>query len=234
MEDSDFDVVCVQETKTNQYKAPKQLIESLGYHSNWHFADRQGYSGVATFSRAKPDRVIKGIGIEKYDCEGRVLRTDFGELTILNCYFPNGGSGEERQAYKMQFLADFLPFIENLLEDRPNLIVLGDFNIAHTNNDINSPQRNKNRSGFLPEEREWMSEWFRCGMVDAFRHLHPDAVEYTFWRVTTPTAREQNKGWRLDYHSVSDELIDQVSAVKHLKSVEHSDHCPVLLEFNNG
>lgn len=230
IEENDFDIVCVQETKSHPNSVPTMLLESIGYHHHWHPAVRKGYSGVATFSKQKPDRVYPGIGIKKYDDEGRVLRTDFGDLTIINSYFPNGGSGAERQQFKMQFLADFQQWVENLLEERPNIIALGDFNIAHKTIDINSPNRNQNRSGFLPEERDWFSGWLMSGFVDAFRHMHPDEVSYTWWRVTQ-YARKSNKGWRLDYQCVSDELVDQIKSVSHLQEAFHSDHCPVLVEL---
>ena len=226
--DNDFDIVCLQETKAHSGSVPTLLIESLGYKHHWHSAQRKGYSGVATFSKTPPTKVFRGLGIVKYDREGRVLRTDFDDLTILNCYFPNGGSGDERHAYKMAFLDDFHFWLEQLLKERPNVIIAGDYNIAHHPIDINDPIRNKNASGFRIAERNWMTRWFETGFVDAFRHLHPREVSYTWWR-TTQLARRTNQGWRLDYHSVSDSLVSQIESVEHLKDVEHSDHCPVLL-----
>ena len=233
IEDNDFDVVCVQETKSQPDAAPTMLLESLGYRHFWHPAERKGYSGVATICKRQPDKVYEGIGIPKYDQEGRVLRTDFGDITIINCYFPNGGQGAERQAFKLQFLDDFQHWIEPLLEERPNMIVLGDYNIAHQKIDINSPQRNKAKSGFLPEEREWFSSWLDSGFVDSFRHLHPDEVSYTWWRVTQ-FARKTNKGWRLDYQCVSDELASRIQTAEHMHDAQHSDHCPVLLELSSN
>ncbi len=235
MDENQFDIVCLQETKSHQGGVPVLLIESLGYKHYWHSAKRNGYSGVATFSKLKPTRVYKGTGISKYDDEGRVIRTDFdtdsGEFTILNCYFPNGGSGPERQAFKMQFLDDFYYWVEGLLEERPNIIVVGDYNIAHHKIDINDPVRNKNSSGFKPEERAWMTKWFEGGFVDAFRSLHPDEVSYTWWR-TTQFARKTNKGWRLDYASVSDAIQDKIKSASHMHDAFHSDHCPVLLDID--
>ncbi len=231
MDENQFDIVCVQETKAHQGSVPVLLIESLGYQHHWHSAKRKGYSGVATFSKWKPTRVFKGLGIGKYDDEGRVIRTDLGDLTILNCYFPNGGSGPERQQFKMKFLDDFLHWVENLLEERPNMIIVGDYNIAHKKIDINDPVRNKNSSGFKPDERNWMTKWFESGFVDAFRQLHPDEISYTWWR-TTQFARNTNKGWRLDYQSVSDMLAHKIHSVTHMHDAFHSDHCPVLLEID--
>ena len=200
------------------------------YQHFWHPAERKGYSGVATFCKRDPDRFFDGIGIRKYDDEGRVQRLDIGDLTIINSYFPNGGRGAERQQFKMQFLDDFQHWVEQLLENRLNIIVLGDFNIAHQNIDINSPQRNHSKSGFLPEERAWFSGWLDSGFVDAFRHYHPNSTSYTWWRVTQD-ARKSNKGWRLDYQCVSDNLINLVHTVRHMHEAHHSDHCPVFLEL---
>ena len=165
------------------------------------------------------------------DDEGRVLRTDIGELTILNCYFPNGGSGPERQAFKMRFLNDFINWVGDLQLQRPNMIVVGDYNIAHQKIDIHDPVRHQHKSGFKPEERTWMTKWFETGFVDAFRDLHPDEVSYTWWR-STQFARETDKGWRLDYQSVSDSIADRIQAVTHMQDAFHSDHCPVLLEID--
>lgn len=229
--ENQFDVVCLQEIKAHRGSVPLMQLEAMGYQSCWHSARRKGYSGVATLFRTAPNRSFEGMGIAKYDCEGRILRTDFGNLTILNCYFPNGKSGAERQAFKMAFLEDLQVWVENLLADRPNMIVVGDYNIAHQQIDINDPVRNKNTSGFLPAERDWMSEWFATGFVDAFRCFNPDEVSYTWWR-TTQNARKTNKGWRLDYFSVSDSLATQIVQVEHLQDVMHSDHCPILLEID--
>ena len=231
MEDNDLDIVCLQETKAHPGNVPLLLLEASGYKHHWHSAKRKGYSGVATFSKVPPTKVYQGLGLPKYDQEGRVIRTDFGDLTILNCYFPNGGSRPERQQFKMEFLEDFQAWVDNLRESRPNLIVLGDFNIAHTKIDIHDPVRNKNTSGFKPEERQWMTDWFASGFVDAFRAQYPDEVSYTWWR-TTQFARETNKGWRLDYQAVSDEIAHRIVDVRHLHDAHHSDHCPVLLELD--
>ena len=231
LDQNDFDIVCLQEVKAHKGSVPILLLESLGYQSFWHSAQRKGYSGVATFCRKEPTRVYEGLGIEQYDVEGRVLRTDFGDLTVLNCYFPNGKSGDERQSFKMQFLADFQNWTEQLLEECPNVIVGGDYNIAHQKIDISDPVRNKNLSGFRIEERQWLTNWFESGFVDAFRHLHPDEVSYTWWR-TTQFARKANQGWRLDYQAVSDSIAARILQVQHLQEIQHSDHCPVMLEID--
>ncbi len=226
--DRDFDVICFQETKIREQHIPTILIQELGYSACWHHAQKAGYSGVATFSKVPPRRIIAGSGIAKYDAEGRVLRTDHAGFTILNCYFPNGKSGPQRQEFKMRFLDDLYGLVDNLLREQPGLIVLGDYNIAHTEKDLNDPSRHRNASGFLPDERAWMTEFFQNGMTDAFRYRYPDKVEYSFWRFNA-RARQQNKGWRLDYVAVSDALVGQIVDVQHLREVEFSDHCPVLI-----
>jgi exodeoxyribonuclease-3 len=233
LDENDFDIVCFQEVKAHSGSVPVLLFESLGYQTYWHSAQRKGYSGVATFSRLAPTRVYYGLGINKYDVEGRVLRTDFGDWTLLNCYFPNGKSGEQRQKFKMEFLDEFHYWVENLRETRPDMVVAGDYNIAHQNIDIHDPGQHRHTSGFLPEERAWMTNWFASGFVDSFRQLHPDTVSYTWWRATQ-FARAVNKGWRLDYQSVSDTLMDRIQSAEHLSDAIHSDHCPVLLALDLG
>lgn len=231
IDENQFDFVCLQETKSNPSRVPSLLLQQMGYHHVWHHAQKRGYSGVATFSKSSPIKTHLGLGIEKYDVEGRVLRTDFEGFTLLNCYFPNGASSDERHQFKMRFLDDFYAFTENFLERRESLIVVGDFNIAHQDIDIHDPSRHRGRSGFRPQEREWMSEWLELGLVDAFRQLYPAKQEFSFWRFNVGT-KESNKGWRLDYQSVSDNLISQIVDVRHLKELDFSDHCPVLMEID--
>jgi len=226
-----FDLICLQEIKAQPEDIPLLELEALGYRHYWHPAQKKGYSGVATLSLREPDNVVVGCGIEKYDREGRFLRTDFGDWSLLNCYFPSGTTGEERQAFKMVFLDDFFQWIKKKKKERPKLIVVGDYNIAHTEIDIHDPKGNKKSSGFLPEERAWMSKWFENGFTDAFRKVHPELVEYSWWSFRAG-ARGNNKGWRIDYHSVTDNLAAQVADTRHLTSVVHSDHCPVLLKID--
>ena len=225
------DILCVQETKAHQEQVDVTPFEELGYHHVWHSAQKKGYSGVATFSKTKPDQVVIGCGMEKYDQEGRILRTDYGDWTLLNCYFPSGTSGEERQAFKMEFLDDFFNWIGELKKERPHLIIVGDYNIAHTPNDTHDPVRNKKSSGFLPEERAWMSKWLDSGFVDAFRQIHPEKVEYSWWSYRAG-ARKNNKGWRIDYQSVSQPIADKIKDAYQMGDAVHSDHCPVYMEIN--
>jgi exodeoxyribonuclease III len=227
------DIVCIQETKADREQVPTEGFEALGYqHISWHSAEKKGYSGVAIFSKTKPTNVVVGTGLARYDSEGRVLRADFGDWSLLNCYFPSGTSGDERQGVKMDFLADFYDFTQELRKTHPNLIIVGDYNIAHKDMDIHSPKTNQKTSGFLPEERAWLTKWFtEGGFVDAFRHSNPDLVEYSWWS-TRFNSRAQNKGWRIDYQSVTQTLADKIVSCRQLTDVVHSDHCPVFLEIN--
>jgi len=175
--------------------------------------------------------VVFGCGIEKYDREGRILRTDFGDWSVLNCYFPSGTTGDERQAFKMTFLDDFFLWIQELAKTRSRLIIVGDYNIAHTVKDIHDPKGNKNSSGFLPEEREWMTKWFNSGFTDAFRFVNPDKIEYSWWSFRA-NSRANNKGWRIDYQSVTDNLQDRILEAGHSNDAVHSDHCPVWLKID--
>ncbi|AQG78651.1 exodeoxyribonuclease III [Spirosoma montaniterrae] len=227
----DFDILCFQEVKATADVVDLALFEQLGYQYHWHAAEKKGYSGVATFSKIPPTNVVVGCGLPVYDCEGRILRTDFEDITLLNCYFPSGTSGETRQSVKMEFLRDFFDYVQNLRRERPNLIVVGDYNIAHTERDIHDPVRNKNTTGFLPEERAWMDDWFGNGMVDAFRYANPDKVAYSWWSYRAG-ARANNKGWRIDYASVSEPLRPRIRDCQLLPDAVHADHCPVQLSLN--
>lgn len=227
----DFDIVCLQESKARPEQVDMTDFENLGYRHYWHSAEKKGYSGVITLTRREPDQVIEGCGMAEYDQEGRILRTDFGDWTLLNCYLPSGTTGDARQDFKMKFLADFQRWINELKRERPRLVIVGDYNIAHTEIDIHDPVRNKKTSGFLPEEREWLTGWFETGFTDAFRHLHPDKVEYSWWSYRA-NARANNKGWRIDYQSVSNELAPKLRDARHLNEAEHSDHCPVWVEVD--
>jgi exodeoxyribonuclease III len=226
-----FDILCFQEVKATTDQVDLLAFEALGYQLvGWYAAQKKGYSGVAIFSRVPADRAFSGCEIDTYDSEGRVLRADFGDLTVVNAYFPSGTSGNVRQGVKMQFLEDFYAWIHTLRQSRPHLVVVGDYNIAHQEIDIHDPVRNKNSTGFLPEERAWMTRWFASGFTDAFRHANPDLVEYSWWTYRAG-ARANNKGWRIDYQSVSSNLQEKIVACRQLPDVVHSDHCPVWLEL---
>lgn len=230
---NDFDMICIQETKAQLEQVDMTPFEALGYQHNWHSAVKKGYSGVLTLSRQTPTLVKAGMGIEKYDQEGRVIRTDFGDWTLINCYFPSGTRGGVRQEYKFDFLADIYDWIDALRKERPHLILVGDYNIAHEEIDIHNPKGNKKTSGFLPEERAWMTKWFNNEFTDAFRFKHPEKIEYSWWSYRA-NARANNKGWRIDYQSVTNNIKNNIKAAHHFKDVVHSDHCPVYLEIDLG
>lgn len=231
LQENDYDIVCIQESKANKEQVDTEIFTNLGYQQYWHSAEKKGYSGVTIFSKKAADNIVIGCGMEKYDREGRIIRADYGDLSVLNCYFPSGSGGEVRQAFKMEFLADFQPWINELKKERPNLIIVGDYNIAHTEIDIHNPKTNKKTSGFLPEEREWMTQWFDQGFTDAFRHANPELVEYSWWSYRAG-ARAKNKGWRIDYQSVANTMQDKIISARQLTDVKHSDHCPVFLEID--
>ena len=228
------DIICIQETKAMKDDVDYKSIEALGFDTYWFSADKKGYSGVAVFTKIHPDNVQFGNGIMQSDAEGRVIRLDFGELTLINAYFPSGTTGDERQTYKYQWLDEFLEYLNVLRQTRQILIITGDYNIAHKEIDIHDPKGNKNSSGFLPQERAWMDKFLAHGFVDTFRALHPTVVhKYSWWSQRFPTVRLQNKGWRIDYISVTENLKSQLISADIYPDVKHSDHCPVFAEMKN-
>jgi len=225
------DVVCLQEIKATPDQIDVKPFEDLGYFTHWHPAEKKGYSGVAIFSRMKPKNVEVGCGMPKYDHEGRVLRCDFDDFSVMSAYFPSGSSGEDRQAFKMEFLDDFLPYTEKVRKTCPNLIISGDYNICHKPIDIHNPVSNKNSSGFLPEEREWVDRFVAAGFVDTFRVFNQEPHQYTWWSFRA-NARNKNLGWRIDYHMATLAMKDRLRSSRILPEAKHSDHCPVLLEID--
>jgi len=232
LREEDPDVVCFQESKSQPDQLPEETFMDLGYHAQWHSAEKKGYSGVITLSKKKPTRTILGMDNPKYDSEGRVLRTDFGAWTLLNCYFPSGSSGDLRHAFKMDFLHDFKPWVEELLKKRKKLIIVGDYNVVHLDIDIHNPQRKDKPSGFKPEERQWFKEWFNSDFDDAFRVLYPEKENDFSWWSYRSGARQNNKGWRIDYISVTRNLSKKIKKVRHAKEVVHSDHAAVIMEID--
>lgn len=227
----DPDVFCIQESKAQPEQIDVIGMQELGYHSYIHSAEKKGYSGVCIFSKEEPDKVVAGMGIPRYDSEGRVLRADFGDITIVCVYVPSGTTGDIRQTVKMDFLEDFLVWINELRKERPNVVICGDYNICHKPIDINHPERQVGVSGFLPEEREWMDRWEASGLVDTFRMFDPSPEKYSWWSYRAG-ARANNAGWRIDYHWVSEPLKKRVYNAKIYNEVVHSDHCPVGLWIN--
>lgn len=230
--ESGADVVCIQETKAQSDQIPVLELKYAGYDYYGLSAQKKGYSGVAILSKTKPDNVVYGMGIEKYDNEGRFIRADYGDLSIVSVYHPSGTSGEERQAFKMQWLDDFQEYVHRLQKERPNLVLCGDYNICHRPIDIHDPVRNANSSGFLPEEREWIDGFIKSGFTDSFRHVNGDKKDSYSWWSYRANARANNKGWRIDYCMVSDNIKNRISDAGIIPSAMHSDHCPISLKLD--
>lgn len=231
IKETNYDVYLFQETKAHEADIPKELFDEIGYTHYWFSAQKKGYSGVGILIRKEHSNVVKGMNIGRYDFEGRLIRLDIGDITIVNSYFPSGSSGEERQSVKMDYLNDFYNYIHELKKEKKKIIISGDYNICHQAIDIHDPVGNKNSSGFLPEEREWMTKYFNSGFIDTFRHFHPDKkAEYSWWSFRA-NARNNNKGWRIDYHAATKELEQQLEDAKIFMDVKHSDHCPIYLKI---
>ena len=226
------DIFCVQETKAEREQVPTDNWPPAGYRDYYHSCSvKGGYSGVATFTKIEPVHVQRAIGIEKFDQEGRVMQTDFEEFTLLNVYFPNGGARDERLLYKLDFYDAFFEYCESLRAQGKKLLICGDYNICHEAIDIHDPIRNAKISGFLPEEREWMTTFLSTGWVDTFREFNTKPHHYSWWSQRFPSVRLQNKGWRIDYLCTTDAIADRIINASILPLVKHSDHCPIVLDL---
>lgn len=224
------DVILLQEIKAQPDQLDLSVFENAGYpHHYWHPAEKKGYSGVAILSKTKPDHVEIGCGNRLYDSEGRVIRADFGDTSVMSLYLPSGTTGGERQDFKYRFMDDFQGYINSLKKGRPNLVIGGDFNICHKAIDIHNPVSNANSSGFLPPEREWIGNFMDSGFIDSFRHFNTEPHNYTWWTFRAG-ARGKNLGWRIDYHMVSSPLEKRLKRAAILPEAKHSDHCPILVE----
>jgi exodeoxyribonuclease III len=224
------DILCVQETKAQSDQIPSELVEPEGYTSHWHYAKKKGYSGVAVYAKEKPLSVESGMGVERFDEEGRLLRLDFSDFILFNVYFPNGKMGPERLKYKMDFYDAFLDMLETLRREKKRLMFVGDVNTAHNEIDLARPKENSKVSGFLPEERAWIDKVVSLGYVDTFRYAHPDEVKFSWWDMKSG-ARKRNVGWRLDYVMVTQEMLGSVESAFILTDVMGSDHCPVGIDL---
>jgi exodeoxyribonuclease III len=225
------DIFCLQETKIQSETLVDSVRNIDGYYSYFSFAQKKGYSGVATYTKVKPISVKYGFGIEKFDLEGRILITEFEAFTLLNIYFPNGQMSEERLKYKLDFYDALLDYCDTLVKDGKKLLICGDYNTAHTEMDIKNAKANAKFSGFLPIERAWIDKFIASGYIDTYRFINTDKVEYSWWSYKF-NARANNAGWRIDYHFVSNNLQDLVKDATILGSVLGSDHCPIMVELN--
>lgn len=223
------DVLCLQETKAMAEQVDTGIFEDLGYHHHWHSAQKKGYSGVAILTKTQPLHVLEGTGIDHMDFEGRVIRADFEKVSVISLYLPSG-TNIDRLDYKFKFMDDFQNYIDILKKDHPRLVICGDYNICHRAIDIHDPVRNKNVSGFLPEEREWIEGFMNSGFVDSFRYLNSEPHQYSWWSYRA-NARNNNKGWRIDYTLVSETLKNNINRAYLLPDAKHSDHCPVGVEL---
>lgn len=229
--DFDADVVCLQEIKAQPGQMTEDEFEKNGYFFNSFSAKKKGYSGVAVLTKDKPNNVEYGIGIDRYDSEGRIIRVDLDDVSYISAYFPSGTTGEIRQSFKMDFLFDFQRYLQNLKQTRNKLVISGDFNICRLWIDIHNPEKQQETSGFLPEERDWFSDFIAAGYVDSFREISDEMSQFSWWSYRAG-ARANNKGWRIDYNIVTDNLKSSVVDAGILPQVVHSDHCPVWVKLD--
>ena len=229
LDSAKVDIICLQEIKAKPGQFDQTIFNKLGYNCFIHSAEKPGYSGVAILSKVKPNYVEIGCGIEKIDFEGRIIRADFEDFSVMSVYFPSG-SNPLRQSFKMEFLDLFFDYVKQLVKSIPNLIISGDYNICHEPIDIHNPIANKNSSGFLPEERQWMSKFLSIGFVDSFRYLNKEPHKYSWWSYRA-NARVKNLGWRIDYNMISESILPKLKRSAILSQAIHSDHCPILVEI---
>lgn len=225
------DIIGLQEIKAQEKDVDPAVFQDLGYELYWFPAVKKGYSGVAIFTKIKPKSVKYGMGLNKYDDEGRMIQADFEGFSFISSYFPSGTTGDVRQDFKYEFLDDIYGYMQDLRKDNPTLILSGDYNICHKPIDIHNPVSNKNSSGFLPEERAWMDKFTDSGFIDTFRHFNPAPHQYTWWSFRA-NSRAKNLGWRIDYHMATKELQNKLKSAVILSDVKHSDHCPIVLEID--
>ena len=229
IEITDPDILCIQETKAMKEQVETSIFDQLGYKHYWFSAQKKGYSGVAILTKQTPNKITYGSGIEHMDFEGRILRVDFEKVSVISLYLPSG-TNLNRLEYKFKFMDEFQDYINKLKIEVPNLIICGDYNICHKEIDIHDPVRNKTVSGFLPEERYWLDNFINSGFIDSYRLFNPEPNNYSWWSYRA-NARNNNKGWRIDYALVSQTLKNKIHRSFILPDAKHSDHCPVGLEL---
>lgn len=233
MQANNIDVVCIQETKAQEHQLQGNTqFYPEGYYCYYHDAEKKGYSGVAIYSRQKPDEVIIGLGDATYDSEGRYIEVRFGDLSITSLYLPSGTSGEERQAFKYQMMEYFTPRLAQMVQSTRHYIICGDWNIAHKPIDLKNWKTNQKTTGFLPEERAWLDQVLgEVGMVDAFREVNTAADQYTWWS-NRANAWANNVGWRIDYQIITQSLRDKVLAASIYRDERFSDHAPLIIDYD--
>lgn len=226
------DVICLQEIKATEDQIPTEAITAAGYPYQYYFsAQKKGYSGVAILCKNEPKNVVYGTGIAHMDAEGRNLRVDFETISVMSLYLPSG-TNSDRLQHKFMYMDDFLNYSKELQQSVPNLIIGGDYNICHEAIDIHDPIRNAKVSGFLPEERAWLTDFLSIGFIDSFRHLNKEPHQYSWWSYRAG-ARTNNKGWRIDYHLITKNLEQKIKKAYILPEAKHSDHCPIVIELVN-
>ena len=227
----DADIICLQELKAQAADITTQMATIPGYHSYFHYAEKKGYSGVGIYCRQKTQAVIEGLGIPEFDREGRYIEAQFGKLSVISLYLPSGSSGEERQEIKFKFMAAFMPHLRQLHASGREVLLCGDWNIAHTEKDLKNWRGNKKNSGFLPQERAWLSELFDVvGFVDVFRMLYPDLEAYTWWS-NRGQSWAKDVGWRIDYHIATPGLALTAQSASIYKQQRFSDHAPLIVNY---
>lgn len=230
--EQNIDILCLQETKSQEHQLTDALFSLEGYQSYFFDAEKKGYSGVGLYTRHKPDNIIVGLGFNEADTEGRYIQADFGKLSVASLYMPSGTSGPHRQSIKYDFMDRYYRHLEQLFQSERDYIICGDWNIAHKNIDLKNWKTNQKSTGFLPEERAWLDKLFyQLGYVDAFRVVNQEPDQYTWWTQLSPTAFSKNIGWRIDYHIITPRLKDKVKSASIYREKQYSDHAPLTLEY---
>jgi exodeoxyribonuclease-3 len=229
--ESDPDIICIQELRAMENQIPEEVKE-LGYYEYYHVADKKGYSGVAIYSKKKPNKIEEGIGVDWIDSEGRVIMAEYDAFRVFSIYAPSGTTGDIRQDMKMDFLDNFIRFGKKFVEDEKPSVFCGDFNICHTEIDIHNPEKQHKTSGFLPEERAWVTDFLEVGYNDVFREIHPEKTDLFSWWSYRAASKERNKGWRIDYHLATNELAEKAKVAEIEKKWDISDHAPVSIVYD--